>query len=128
MFQRLLWCDFGGVDIASQLLRSTEALPFARVLVQLLTKEPASKVVAITDTFSVNEAFSCPLRKIRIPMASLEETHDPKRVEEDRSIAIEAAIVRVCSCTCVTRCCWVLALPQCPCLRIVACSWNRSEP
>ena len=53
-----------------------------------------SKVVSTTDTFSVNEAFSCPLRKIRVPMASLEETHDPKRVEEDRSIAIEAAIVR----------------------------------
>jgi len=28
-------------------------------------------------------------------MASLEETHNPKRVEEDRSIAIEAAIVRI---------------------------------
>jgi hypothetical protein len=38
---------------------------------------------------------SCPMRKIRIPMALLEESHNPKRVEEDRSIAIEAAIVRI---------------------------------
>lgn len=35
------------------------------------------------------------MRKIRIPMALLEESHNPKRVEEDRSIAIEAAIVRI---------------------------------
>ena len=35
------------------------------------------------------------MRKVRIPMASLDETHNPKRVEDDRSIAIEAAIVRI---------------------------------
>lgn len=35
------------------------------------------------------------MRKIRIPMANLENTHNPKRVEEDRSFAIEAAIVRI---------------------------------
>lgn len=35
------------------------------------------------------------MRKIRIPMASLEESHNVKRVEEDRTIAIEAAIVRI---------------------------------
>jgi hypothetical protein len=28
-------------------------------------------------------------------MSQLEESHNPKRVEEDRSIAIEAAIVRI---------------------------------
>jgi cullin 1 len=33
--------------------------------------------------------------KIRIPMASLEDSHNMKRGEEDRSIAIEAAIVRI---------------------------------
>lgn len=35
------------------------------------------------------------MRKIRIPMALLDDSHNPKRVEEDRSIAIEAAIVRI---------------------------------
>ena len=35
------------------------------------------------------------MRKIRIPMASLDASHNTKRVEEDRSIAIEAAIVRI---------------------------------
>ena len=37
----------------------------------------------------------CPMRKIRIPMSLLEESTSTKRVEEDRSIAIEAAIVRI---------------------------------
>lgn len=35
------------------------------------------------------------MRKFRIPMASLEDSHNVKRVEEDRTIAIEAAIVRI---------------------------------
>ena len=35
------------------------------------------------------------MRKIRIPMASLGESHNQKRVEEDRSVAIEAATVRI---------------------------------
>ena len=38
---------------------------------------------------------SSPLKKIRIPMASLDESHNVKRVEEDRTNAIEAAIVRI---------------------------------
>ena len=35
------------------------------------------------------------MRKVRIPMASLDETNAPKRVEEDRGFAIEAAAVRI---------------------------------
>ena len=35
------------------------------------------------------------MRKIRVPMASLDESHNPKRVEEDRTVAIEAAVVRI---------------------------------
>lgn len=33
--------------------------------------------------------------QIRIPMASLEEQHSAKRVEEDRSHTIEACVVRI---------------------------------
>jgi len=63
---------------------------------KLLLKTGAKpKKVELTDTFKLNAKFACPKRKIRIPMASLEESHNPKRVEEDRSIAIEAAIVRI---------------------------------
>jgi cullin 1 len=60
---------------------------------QVIVKEPAGRTINIADRFSFNASFTCPLRKIRIPMASLDDTHNPQRVEEDRSIAIEAAIV-----------------------------------
>ena len=52
-------------------------------------------MVKSTDIFQFNETFTCPMRKIRIPMASLDDNSSTKRVEEDRSIAIEAAIVRI---------------------------------
>jgi cullin 1 len=51
--------------------------------------------IKITDIFSFNDAFTCQMRKIRIPMASLDDANSVKRVEEDRSIAIEAATVRI---------------------------------
>lgn len=46
-------------------------------------------------SFSPNDGFQCPHRKIKIPPPASEETHNKERVEEDRSIAIEAAIVRI---------------------------------
>mmetsp|Transcript_27867 Transcript_27867/g.46836 ORF Transcript_27867/g.46836 Transcript_27867/m.46836 type:complete len:789 (-) Transcript_27867:312-2678(-) len=61
------------------------------------SEKPAEKQkgVLVTDVYAFNEAFTCPMRKIRIPMSLLEESHNPKRVEEDRTVAIEAAIVRI---------------------------------
>ena len=62
---------------------------------KLLEKAPAGKSIGLEDSFTFNKKFSNPKRKFRVPMASLEESHNPKRVEEDRSIAIEAAVVRI---------------------------------
>ena len=62
---------------------------------KVITKSPAGNKIGTTDTFTANSKFSSNMRKIRIPMASLEGTLNTKRVEEDRSIAIEAAIVRI---------------------------------
>lgn len=62
---------------------------------KVLKKIPPSKSILVSDVFGTNAGFSSPMRKIRIPMASLEESHNAKTVEEDRSIAIEAAIVRI---------------------------------
>jgi cullin 1 len=62
---------------------------------KVLTKTPESSTIAPTDTFDFNAGFTSNLRRIRIPMASLEEGHNPKRVEDDRSNAIEACVVRV---------------------------------
>jgi cullin 1 len=35
------------------------------------------------------------MNRVRIPMVSLEESHNPKRVEEDRNAQIEACIMRI---------------------------------
>jgi len=62
---------------------------------KVVTKSPASNKINKTDTFVANSRFSSNMRKIRIPMASLDASHNIKRVEEDRSNAIEASIVRI---------------------------------
>jgi cullin 1 len=53
------------------------------------------KTIEDDATFTPNDGFQCPHRKIKIPPPASEETHNKERVEEDRSIAIEAAIVRI---------------------------------
>lgn len=47
------------------------------------------------DMFQVNENFSCLHRKIKLPTPVQEETQCRARVEEDRSITVDAAIVRI---------------------------------
>ncbi|KAI2489744.1 cullin-like protein [Fragilaria crotonensis] len=62
---------------------------------KIINKIPASNKINNTDSFTANAKFSSNMRKIRVPMASLDASHNTKRVEEDRSIAIEAAVVRI---------------------------------
>jgi len=62
---------------------------------KVISKSPSNNKMNTTDTFVSNSKFSSNMRKIRIAMASLDASHNTKRVEEDRSIAIEAAIVRI---------------------------------
>merc|ERR1719488_334228 len=57
--------------------------------------DAAGNTIKNTDSFQFNASFTCPMRKIRIPMANLDESHNPKRVEEDRTVAIEVAVVRI---------------------------------
>jgi cullin 1 len=47
------------------------------------------------DSFRVNTAFRSSIKKINIPMPSLEENYNPKRLDTNRAIQIEAAIVRI---------------------------------
>jgi len=54
-----------------------------------------SKTIEDSASFTPNDGFQCQHRKIKIPPPMAEETHNKERVEEDRSIAIEAAIVRI---------------------------------
>lgn len=62
---------------------------------KVVSKSPSGNKINVTDKFYANSKFSCNMRKVRIPMASLEATHNTKRVEEDRANAIEASIVRI---------------------------------
>jgi len=62
---------------------------------RVIRKTPPGSKINTSDKFAANVKFTCNMRKIRIPMASLESSFNTKRVEEDRSIAIEAAIVRI---------------------------------
>ena len=62
---------------------------------KVIKKDPTSSKINTTDKFTANKKFSSNMRKIRIPMASLDSTFSTKKVEEDRSITIEAAIVRI---------------------------------
>jgi cullin 1 len=78
------------VEVAKRVLHSLSCQK-----IHVLNKEPESKKIEETDVFKVNVDFQSKIRKVRIPMASLEETHNPQRVEEDRGLAIEAAIVRI---------------------------------
>ncbi|GFH56938.1 cullin [Chaetoceros tenuissimus] len=60
---------------------------------KVISKSPASNKINSTDSFVANAKFSSNTRKIRIPMASLDATHNAKKVDEDRNYAIEASIV-----------------------------------
>jgi cullin 1 len=62
---------------------------------KVLSKSGDAKTIEDDATFTPNDSFSCQHRKIKIPPPATEETHNKERVEEDRSIAIEAAIVRI---------------------------------
>jgi cullin 1 len=65
---------------------------------KVLSKSGSSenKSIENSDVISVNDGFSVPHRKVKIPppTAGTEETHNKGKVEEDRSFSIEAAIVR----------------------------------
>lgn len=62
---------------------------------KIITKTPPGNKINNTDSFTANPKFTCNMRKIRVPMASLDATFNPKKVDDDRSNAIEAAIVRI---------------------------------
>ena len=67
-------------DVAKRVLHSLACVKF-----KVLTKIPEGTSVSATDTFIANASFSCPLRKVRIPMASLEENaQSTKAVDEGR--------------------------------------------
>lgn len=81
-------------EILKRVMHSLSCGKF-KVLKKISADGGNDKAMKNTDSFAYNEQFSCPMKKIRIIMASLDDANSVKRVEEDRSIAIEAATVRI---------------------------------
>jgi len=95
--------DFGRIKMAlgfqddamiAKLLATLCINPKCRILNRTSDGEKA-KTISSTDKFSANMTFSSPRRVLKIPGPTTEETHNKERIEEDRSIAVEAAIVRI---------------------------------
>ncbi|KAK9814178.1 hypothetical protein WJX72_001668 [[Myrmecia] bisecta] len=85
---------------ASDLKRSLQSLACVKGK-NVLKKEPMSKEIGESDTFSFNEGFRSKLYKLKISTVSAQKESEPEkqdtrhRVEEDRKPQIEAAIVRI---------------------------------
>lgn len=90
--------DIGFINSATGLeMAHTKKLLATLVLskFKILNKTGDAKAFEEGDMLSPNDGFQCQHRKIKIPPPVSEETASKERVEEDRSIAIEAAIVRI---------------------------------
>jgi cullin 1 len=62
---------------------------------KVIAKNPSTSKITDKDSFTVNKKFKSPNKKVKIPMASLDANANTKKVEEDRSITIDAALVRI---------------------------------
>lgn len=66
------------------------------VVVRLLMKKKKDQAAAEDEEeYAVNESFVSKQRLVKVPIPVQEEVHNRDKVEEDRSVAIEAAIVRI---------------------------------
>ena len=86
-----------------ELVRNLQSLAVAPKT-RVLRKEPMSKDVKPTDNFYFNEDFSSPFMKVKIGVVTSggnrvenneERRETKKRTDEERGVAIEAAIVRI---------------------------------
>ena len=86
----------------NELMRNLQSLAVAPKT-RVLTKEPMSKEIKLTDRFSFNESFYSQFQKVKIGVVSsgnrVEDVEERKETEkkndDQRSGAIEAAIVRI---------------------------------
>lgn len=82
-------------DVLKKIMHSLSCGKF-KIIKRIATAAGASeKSINVTDSFNFNNQFTSPMRKFRIPLASLDDQINDKRVEEDRGFAIQAAIVRI---------------------------------
>jgi cullin 3 len=84
------------------LIRALQSLAMAKPTQRILIKEPkTSKDIQPTDVFTVNDAFTSKLIRVKINTVSTKGESDPERqetrfkIDDDRKHEIEAAIVRI---------------------------------
>jgi cullin 3 len=84
------------------LIRAIQSLAMAKPSQRILLKEPKVKELTPSDTFTVNDAFTSKLFRVKInTVSSSKSDSDPERaetrvkVDDDRKHEIEAAIVRI---------------------------------
>ncbi|CAA7266849.1 unnamed protein product [Cyclocybe aegerita] len=82
-----------------ELKRQLQSLACAKW--KVLKKHPSGRDINLDDTFSFNDGFSCPMKKVKIGLisskvenkAERKETRD--RIDEERKHQMEACIVRI---------------------------------
>ncbi|XP_038877979.1 cullin-1-like [Benincasa hispida] len=63
---------------------------------KILNKEPSTKTISPTDSFTFNSMFTDKMRRIKIPLPPVDEKKKViKDVDKDRRYAIDASIVRI---------------------------------
>ncbi len=78
------------MQIVKRVLHSLACAKF-----RVLKKTPDTSAIKDDHTFAYNPVFTSTQRAFKIPMPSLQEAHDPKKIEEERVPAVEAAVVRI---------------------------------
>jgi len=66
-----------------------------QIIKKVRKSNTSAKGVSVDDEFEVNMEFRSQQKRIKIPTPVQEDTHNKERVEEDRTHAIQAAIVRI---------------------------------
>lgn len=83
------------------LIRALQSLALGKIGQRVLVKEPKSRDIEANHTFSVNDAFTSKLHRVKIQTVTTKGESEPERketrnkVDEDRKHEIEAAIVRI---------------------------------
>ncbi|CAD5111560.1 DgyrCDS859 [Dimorphilus gyrociliatus] len=83
------------------LIRALQSLALGKIGQRILVKEPKSRDIEGTHVFSVNDAFTSKLHRVKIQTVTTKGESEPERketrnkVDEDRKHEIEAAIVRI---------------------------------
>ena len=83
---------------ARELKRTLQSLSLGKV--RVLLKEPKTKEVNRTDTFTFHKDFTAPLYRLRINNIQMKETQEEnqsttERVFQDRQYQVDAAVVRI---------------------------------